>query len=68
MSRGAGTELFISEALAGDTDIAFEEVDDGFWTIWFASMVLARYDERHRRMQSITRFTEGRSPAAPARA
>jgi transposase InsO family protein len=55
-----GTVLFISEALA-HADIAFEEVDDGFWTIRFASVVLARYDERHRRIQPIAPVTEGRS-------
>ena len=55
-----GAVLFISEALA-HTDIAFEEVDDGFWTIRFASVVLARYDERHRRIQPLAPVTEGRS-------
>ncbi len=41
-----GAPLFISEALA-HTDIAFEEVDDGLWTLYFATVALARYDERH---------------------
>jgi len=58
-----GTVLFVSEALA-HTDIAFEEVDDGFWTIRFASVVLARYDERHRRLQPIVPVTAGRSASA----
>ena len=55
-----GAALFISEALA-HADIAFEEVDDGLWTIRFASMVLGRYDERQRRIQPIAPLTEGRS-------
>ncbi len=36
-----GAPLFLSEALAG-ADIAFEEVDDGLWTIRFATVVLGR--------------------------
>lgn len=39
--------LFLSEALAGE-QIAFEEVDDGLWTVRFATVALARYDDRHR--------------------
>jgi len=58
-----GAVLFISEALA-HTDIAFEEVDDGFWTIRFASVVLARYDERHRRIQPMAPVTAGRSASS----
>jgi transposase InsO family protein len=55
-----GAPLFISEALA-HTDIAFEEVDDGLWTIRFASVVLARVDDRSRRIQPIGPVTGGRS-------
>ena len=58
-----GTALYISEALA-HTDIAFEEVDDGFWTIRFASVVLARYDARHRRIQPLLPVTAGRSASS----
>jgi putative transposase len=54
-----GAPLFISEALA-HTDIAFEEVDDGLWTIRFASVVLGRIDERHRRIQPMASVTAGR--------
>jgi len=59
--------LFLSGALAGE-DVAFEEVDDGLWTVHFATLALGRYDVRHRRIQPIAALTEGRSPAAPARA
>lgn len=55
-----GAPLFISEALA-HTDIAFEEVDDGLWTIRFAAVVLGRIDERQRRIQPMASMTEGRS-------
>lgn len=55
-----GAPLFISEALA-HTDIAFEEVDDGLWTIRFASVVLARVNDRDRRIQPIVPMTAGRS-------
>lgn len=47
-----GAPVFISEALA-HADIAFEEVDDGLWTIHFASVVLGRFDERQRRIHPI---------------
>jgi len=53
--------LFVSAALAGQ-DIAFEEVDDGIWTVHFATLALARYDERHRTLHPITsQVTTGRS-------
>lgn len=66
VSWGAHT-LFLSGALAGE-DVAFEEVDDGLWTVYFATLALGRYDARQRRIQPIPALTEGRSPAAPARA
>jgi transposase InsO family protein len=62
-----GQVFFLSGALAGE-DVAFEEVDDGLWTVYFATLALGRYDLRHRRIQPIAPLTEGRSPAAPARA
>jgi putative transposase len=52
--------LFLSGALAGE-DVAFEEVDDGLWTVYFATLALGRYDERHRRIQPVASFSEGRS-------
>ena len=55
--------LFLSEALAG-TDVAFEEGDEGLWTIRFASMILGRFDERRRKIHPIATFTEGRSASA----
>ena len=39
--------LFVATALAGQP-VAFEEIDDGLWTLHFATVALARYDERHR--------------------
>lgn len=53
-----GAPLFLCEALAGE-DVAFEEIDDGLWTIRFASVVLGRFDERHRHVQPIAAFTPG---------
>ena len=52
--------LFLSGALAGE-DVAFEEVDDGLWTVYFATLALGRYDARHRRIQPLASFSEGRS-------
>jgi hypothetical protein len=47
-----GTPVFLTEALAGEY-VAFEEVDDGLWTLHFATVALARYDERHRTLRPI---------------
>ena len=55
-----GQLLFLSAALAGE-DVAFEEVEDGFWTVYFATLALGRYDERHHRIQPLAALTEGRS-------
>jgi putative transposase len=52
--------LFVSEALAGE-DVAFEEVDDGIWTVTFATVVLGRFDERQHRIHPIATLTAGRS-------
>jgi putative transposase len=59
--------LFIATALDGQ-DIALEEVDDGVWTIRFATVALGRYDERQRRIHQMATLTEGRSAASPPRA
>jgi putative transposase len=55
--------LFLSNALIGE-DVAFEAVDDGLWTVYFATVPLARFDERHRRLHPIVPFTEGRSASS----
>ena len=52
--------LFLSNALNGQ-DVAFEEVDDGLWTVYFANVALARFDERHRQLHPIAALTGGRS-------
>ena len=59
-----GAPVFISEALA-HLDIAFEEVDDGLWTIRFASVVLGRFNERQRQIQPVhPQVTTGRSASS----
>jgi len=40
-----GRRLFVSAALA-ELPIAFEEIDDALYTVWFGSVALARFDER----------------------
>jgi putative transposase len=52
--------VFLSNALIGE-QVAFEEVDDGLWTVYLATVALARFDERHRQLHPIAAFTEGRS-------
>jgi transposase InsO family protein len=46
------TPLFVSVALA-DQPVAFEEVDEGIWTVTFATVVLGRFDERQHRIHPI---------------
>jgi putative transposase len=58
-----GAPVFLTEALAGE-DVAFEEVADGLWTIRFASVALARFDDQHRRLHQIATFTAGRSASS----
>jgi putative transposase len=56
-----GQALFISKALVRE-DVAFEEIDDGIWTLHFATVALGRYDERHRSLQPFSSQTSaGRS-------
>jgi len=55
--------LFVSNALIGE-HVAFEEVDDGWWTVYFASVPLARFEERHRRLWPMASFSAGRSASS----
>jgi len=64
-----GCPQFLSSALAGE-DVAFEEIDDGLWTLHFATVALARYDERHRTLHPIAlavtpRRSAGHAGSAP---
>lgn len=43
--RWRGRELFLSESLVGQA-LGLEEVDDGLWSVFFADLLLGRYDER----------------------
>jgi len=45
MVRFRDQEIFLSEVLMG-LNVAFEEVDDGVWSIYFYDLLLARLDER----------------------
>lgn len=47
-----GRLLFLSEAL-GREHVAFEEVADGLWTVYFATVPLARFDERQHRLHHL---------------
>ena len=48
----ARTTLFLNVALAGET-VAFDEVDDGVWTLHFGTTPLARWLERERQWQGL---------------
>lgn len=55
--------VFVSETLGGD-QVAFEEVDDGIWTVWFATVVLGRFNERDRKIHPITPFGRSRGSSS----
>lgn len=55
--------LFVSEALAGEP-VGFEEVDDGIWTVYLATVPLGRFDERQCSIRPIAPLTEGRSASS----
>jgi putative transposase len=53
-----GCQAFLSETLAGE-HVGFEEVDDGLWTVYFATIAVARFDERQRSFHPIAAITTG---------
>ncbi len=56
-----GASVFLSDALAGE-QVAFEEIDDGIWTVRFATVALARYDDRSRSIHPLASLSAaGRS-------
>jgi len=60
----AGAPLFLSLALVGE-DVAFEEIDDGLWTLRLGAIAIGRYDARQRRIQPIAPLTRrGRSASS----
>ena len=44
--------MFLTEVLAGEL-VALEPVDDALWLVRFATLPLARFDERQRRLLSL---------------
>jgi putative transposase len=60
---GGGQLLFVSGALAGE-DVAFEEVADGLWTVYFANVILGRLDERRCQIHPIAPVTLRRSASS----
>jgi putative transposase len=44
-----GELLFVSEALRGER-VGLEETGDGVWTVYFAAVPLARFDEQERKL------------------
>lgn len=44
--------LFLTEVLSG-ADVGLEEVADGVWTVYFATIAIGRLDERHRTITEV---------------
>lgn len=59
--------VFVSETLEGE-DLGFEAVDDGIWTVFFGTVALARFDERHRRIHPLATIKTGTRADTSARA
>jgi putative transposase len=56
--------LFVATGLAREY-VAFEEVADGLWTVRFASVAIARYDERRRAFHPVSsQISAGRSASS----
>jgi len=47
--RWQGQLLFLSEALCGE-QVGLEETADGVWSVYFGALLLARFDERERKL------------------
>lgn len=45
-----GRRQFVSEVLVGEP-VGLEETDDGIWSLYFGSRLLARFDKRERRLE-----------------
>ena len=44
-----GQFLFLSEALSGER-VGLEETADGIWSLYFGTLLLARFDEQERKL------------------
>lgn len=53
-----GRQLCVSHTLVGQ-DVAFLEVDDARWAVYFGPMVLGHFDERRHRILPIATITTG---------
>jgi hypothetical protein len=51
-----GAPVFIRETLSGEW-VGLEEVDDGAWTLFFAMIALARFDDRQRCFHPMASIT-----------
>jgi hypothetical protein len=47
-----GRPLYLTEVLGGEP-VAFEEVDDGLWMLYFAAIRIARFNERTRTLTAV---------------
>jgi hypothetical protein len=47
-----GRSLYLTQVLGGE-DVAFDEVDDGVWLVYFGAVRLARFDERTRTLMVV---------------
>lgn len=47
-----GQFLFTTEVLAGEP-VGFEAVDEGLWTVYYATVAIARFDERDGRLREL---------------
>lgn len=47
-----GEMTFVSEILVGET-VGLEEIDEGLWSMYFARVLLGRYDERDRSFEAL---------------
>jgi putative transposase len=63
--RWHNRRLFVSAALA-EQPIAFEEIDEGLFTVWFGAIALARFDARRWRWTEVLMWHRDRLRAPSA--
>jgi hypothetical protein len=59
LMKWKGQDVYITTALAGER-IGLEPMDDGLWTVYFASHALGIFDERKAEVRTLRGRRRGR--------
>jgi hypothetical protein len=64
MIRWNNSRLFLSHTLSGET-VGLEEIDEGVWSLFCGSVLLAHFDERERRFYGRSEVDEEQRRPTP---